>query len=84
MLINHLLRTFIAKVILFIQYVLLNNRSVWYNDFRPETGLRMNDHPIPQDHTGSYDSIIFDTAMFADVRVVVHDATRDRAGSSPQ
>jgi hypothetical protein len=72
-------RTLIAKVILFVQYVLFYYCSIRYDNFRPETSLRMNNHPIPQDHAGTYDSIVLDTAVFANMRVVVHDASRDSA-----
>jgi hypothetical protein len=71
--------TFIPKVILLIQYVLFYYRSIRYDNFRPETGLRMNYHPIPQDYTGTNDGIVLDTAMFTNMRVVVHDTSRDSA-----
>jgi hypothetical protein len=70
------LGTLIAKVILFVQDVLFYDSSVGYNNLRPETGLRVNDHPIPQDYTGTNDGIVLDTAVFADMRVVVHDTSR--------
>lgn len=71
--------TFIAKVIFFIQYVLFNYRSIWYDNFGPETGLRMYDDPIAQDYPGANDGIILDTAVLTNMRVVVHDTSRDSA-----
>ena len=69
--------TFIANVILFIQYVLFDYCSIRHDNFGPETGLRMYDHPIPKDYPGANDGIILDTAVLTNMRVVVHD-TSDR------
>jgi len=49
------------------------------DNFRPESGLGMNDNPIPKDDTGSYNGIIFDTAMLTNMSVVVHDTPGDGA-----
>jgi hypothetical protein len=70
------LGTLIAKVILFVQDMLFYDSSIGYNNLGPETSLRMNDHPVPQDDTGTNNGIILDTAVFANMRVVVHDTSR--------
>ena len=62
--------------------MLLYNRPVSDNNFRPEACLGVDDDMIPQDNTGADNGIILDAAPLAYVRVIVHDASRDRAVQS--
>ena len=59
--------------------MLFYNHSIRNNDFRPETCLGMDNHAIPQHHAGSDHGIVFDTAVFPDMRVIIDDASRNGA-----
>jgi hypothetical protein len=71
--------TFIAKVILFIQDMFFYYCSIRDDNFRPESGLRMYNHPVPQDYSGTYNGIILDTAVLTNMRIIIHDTSGDGA-----
>ena len=51
-------------------------------DLRPEAGLGMDHHMIPNYHAGADNRIILDIAMFPDMGIVVHDTAGYRAVGS--
>jgi hypothetical protein len=68
-------RSFIPQIEFFVEHMLLDNRLVVNDYFRPEPGLGVDNHPVAEDYPGSDNRIVFDTAAFADMGVIVDDTT---------